>query len=165
MYAYDQLLKAQLENLSSDPTPSSTARIYWSTTLSRVRIYNGTSWETLPGASDQGFAPQITGTYTAATAIVAATGIVPAYYRQEVQFIAGSGGAVTVTANPQVAYASSNRGDILRLVGTSDTNTVLLSDGTGLLLNGPWLAELGSCLSLMLVTATLWLEIGRNEAI
>jgi hypothetical protein len=50
-------------------------------------------------------------------------------------FISTSGGAVTVTANPQIS-AGTKVGQELRLVGTSDTNYVILNDGNGLSLNG-----------------------------
>lgn len=48
--------------------------------------------------------------------------------------IVGAGGAVDITANPQIAAGSA--GQILELTGQSDTNTVKLDDGTGLVLAG-----------------------------
>lgn len=74
----------------------------------------------------------ITGTRAAPSEIVAATGIVfTGSYWDNVWFIAGSGGAVTVTAAARIA-AGTNAGQELTLIGRSDTNTVTLEDGNGI---------------------------------
>lgn len=44
---YGQLEKAQLENLSADPTPASTGLTYWNTTLVNPRVYDGTTWQNI----------------------------------------------------------------------------------------------------------------------
>jgi hypothetical protein len=44
---YGQLEKAQLENLSADPTPASTGLTYWSTAVVAPRIYDGTTWQSI----------------------------------------------------------------------------------------------------------------------
>lgn len=44
---YGQLEKAQLENLSADPTPPSTGLAYWNTTLVNPRVYDGTVWQNI----------------------------------------------------------------------------------------------------------------------
>lgn len=78
----------------------------------------------------------VTGTRASPTSITAVGGITPTSgIALETIFIQGSGGAVDVTANPQIA-AGTVVGQILRLIGRSDTNTVLLENGTGLSLNG-----------------------------
>lgn len=43
-HIYSQLIKADLENLASAPSPTSRGRVYFDTTLNIARMYNGTSW-------------------------------------------------------------------------------------------------------------------------
>ena len=50
-------------------------------------------------------------------------------------YISGSGGAVTVTANPRIA-AATNVGQKLKLVGCSDANYVELADSNGIVTGG-----------------------------
>lgn len=81
--------------------------------------------------------PAVTGTKASPSAIVAGTGIAFAGVARDffhTWFIQGSGGAVDVSANPQIA-AGTAVGQKLRLIGCSDTNTVNLNDGTGLKLS------------------------------
>lgn len=66
------------------------------------------------------------------TSIVAGTGIVSII--NTIVRVAGSGGAVDITANPQIEAGAD--GQILIVQGTNDTNTVTLDDGTGLALCG-----------------------------
>lgn len=75
-------------------------------------------------------------------------------------YIAGNGGAVTVTANPQIA-AGSVDGQRLTLIGRHATNTVTLADGTGLSLNGGWVGALDSVLKLRW-DGTNWVEESRR---
>jgi hypothetical protein len=77
----------------------------------------------------------VSGTRASPTAIVAGTGITASTADLSTQFIQGSGGAVTVTANPRIS-AGTTVGQILILVGRSDTNTVTLANGNGLSQNG-----------------------------
>ncbi len=51
----------------------------------------------------------------------------------EAIFCEGSGGAVDITANPQIANGGFE-GQILTLICTSDTNTITLNSGDGLFL-------------------------------
>jgi hypothetical protein len=75
-------------------------------------------------------------------------------------FIEGSGGAVDVSANPQIA-AGNTVGQELILIGRNDTNTVLFEDGTGLSLNGPF--DMGADNVLTLVWDTsVWVEVSRR---
>ena len=124
--------------------------------MAGVRDYNfvsGVETDDLPTATDpsvssdyvnKGYADanygdssvNLSGTHASPTSITAGGGITPTSgKRQQMMYIQGSGGAVTVTANPQIV-AGSIDGQSLRLVGCSDTNTVKLQDGTGLKLNG-----------------------------
>lgn len=75
-------------------------------------------------------------------------------------YIAGNGGAVTVTANPQIAAGVSD-GQELTLESTSATNTVTLNNGTGLIMNGPWIGGLGSIITFSWNTVS-WVEKGRQ---
>lgn len=48
---YGELIKAQLENLSADPSPASTGLVYWNTVSNTARIYDGSSWQNLGSGS------------------------------------------------------------------------------------------------------------------
>lgn len=116
----------------------------------------GVSYSAIPSSS-----PATSGTRASPTAIVAGTGVVfSGSNYSNVYFIAGSGGPVTVSANPQIS-AGSSVGQFLTLVGRSATNTVTLADATGLSLNGAWVGGLDSVLRLMW-DGTNWLEIARR---
>jgi len=102
-----------------------------------------------------------TGTRAAPSAIIAVTGIAfTGVAGDNAWFIQGSGGAVNVSANPQIA-AATNLGQKLILIGRSDTNTVQLNDGTGLSLNGVCILGADSVLGLMF-DGTNWLELFRR---
>jgi hypothetical protein len=103
----------------------------------------------------------VTGSRASPTAITAAGGITAGTQWEQIQFIEGDGGAIDVTANPQVS-AGSTVGQRLKLVGRSDTNTVLLENGTGLALNGDWLGT-ESAIIVLLWDGTEWVEEYRNE--
>lgn len=107
-----------------------------------------------------GVIPAVTGTRAAPISIVAVTGVVPAGYAEEWIFVQGSGGAVTVSANPQIT-AGTIVGQKIRLIGRDDTNTVTLADGTGMLLNGPVTLGAGSVIDLGW-DGTNWFESGRS---
>jgi len=55
--------------------------------------------------------------------------------------VAGNGGAIDITANPQIADGTN--GQIIEIAGTHDTNTLKLDDGTGLKLVGAASITLG----------------------
>lgn len=95
----------------------------------------------------------------AVTNIVAANGITAtATYMQ----IAGSGGAVDISANPQIAVGTN--GQMLYLQGTSDTNTVRFDDGTGLKLNSASFFILGDNDTISFVFQSgIWIELSRNN--
>jgi len=78
--------------------------------------------------------------------------------------IVGSGGAINITADPQIVVGQA--GDILTLQGTNDTNTVLLEDGTGVELVGGVSFTIGNNDVITLVydnTKTKWVEVSRTE--
>ena len=103
----------------------------------------------------------VTGSRGTPTDITAGGGITPGTSTFQKIYIQGSGGAVTVTANPQVA-AGTTDGQRLILVGRSDTNTVTLANGTGLSLNGN--ITLGDDDTLDLSwDGTSWCEVSRRR--
>lgn len=102
----------------------------------------------------------IVGSRASPTAIVAAAGISYSAATATDNYIQGSGGAVTVSANPQIA-AGTVDGQRLVLIGRSATNTVTIADGTGLSLNGSWVGGLDSMIALRW-DGTNWVEISRR---
>lgn len=93
-----------------------------------------TLFQTLGGSG--GGALSVTGTRASPIAITAVGGIsFTGTDSRQMWFITGDASPITVSANPQIA-AASTVGQELILVGRSDTNTLELSDGTGLSLNG-----------------------------
>ena len=104
-----------------------------------------------------------TGSQASPTAVVAGTGIVLTNdAADERLYVEGSGGAVDVTANPQVAVPTFPGVVIVTIHGTSDVNTVKLQDGTGLSLNGDFIMGAGHSLSLEYnSTDAIWRETSR----
>lgn len=77
------------------------------------------------------------GTAGAGLAVSAAGGVsINPTDQRQLRFLGSTGGIVNVTANPQIA-AGGIIGQELLIVGTSDTDYIILQDGTGLSLNGP----------------------------
>lgn len=77
------------------------------------------------------------------------------------KFIVGDAAPIDITANPQIA-AGSSVGQILVLIGTDDTDYVLLEDGTGLGSNGP--CELGDGkVWAAMWSGSVWQEIFRSH--
>lgn len=108
-----------------------------------------------------GAAPTITGSRASPTLITAVGGIAfsgAAY--DNIAFIAGNAGPITVTASPQIA-AGTAVGQHLLLISRDATNTVSLADGTGLSLNGAWVGGLDSQLGLVW-DGTNWSESFRR---
>ena len=105
--------------------------------------------------------PTVTGTFASPTAIVAGTGIEISDVDYEVIIIEGSGGAVDITANPQIETPGTE-GARLLLIGASDTNTVVIEDGTGLRLNGTFKFYDKSLMSLVYRDG-FWHEVSRAE--
>lgn len=52
------LVRAGLENKSSDPSTTLTGRVYWNTVTAKPRLYNGAAWQDL-GSGGTGFPDQI----------------------------------------------------------------------------------------------------------
>ncbi len=120
------------------------------------------TWQKIGSVDVADIRPAVTGTRASPSAIVAGTGVAfTGTYSRNVWFIQGSGGAVTVSANPQIA-AGNHVGQQLKLVGRNDTNTVTLADGTGMSLNGNITMGADSSLSLEW-DGTNWREDCRND--
>ena len=76
--------------------------------------------------------------------------------------VQGSGGAIDITANPQIAAGSN--GDILCLKGNSDVNTLTIDNGTGVVLTGGVSFVLRNNDTLVLAyNGTNWVENSRSE--
>ena len=79
------------------------------------------------------------------------------------KYIQGSGGAVTLTANPRI-QAGTIDGQELMLVGCSDTNTVSIDTGNGTQKNGMDVMVDGSVtIYCWDAGQSIWLEISRNN--
>jgi len=111
-------------------------------------------------ANGTGSGTTVVGSTGTPTSITAAGGISFSAANDTLNFIQGSGGAVTVTASPQIA-AGTAVGQKLELIGRSATNTVTLADGTGLSLNGTWVGGLQSVIGLRW-DGTVWTERYRR---
>jgi hypothetical protein len=109
------------------------------------------------------FAPSVTGSIASPYAVVAGTGVpfsVTSGVYNYIRLVQGSGGAVDISANPQIA-AGTIAGQRLLLRGCSDTNTVKLEDGTGIKINGDCILSSGTTIE-MFWDGTFWCEISRN---
>lgn len=106
--------------------------------------------------------PEVTGTRAAPSAIVAGIGVAFVGTKWfNTWFIHGSGGNVTISANPRVA-AGTNVGQKLTLIVPSTAvNSVSIADGNGMDLNGPWVGDPGRSLDLEW-DGTNWFELGRR---
>ena len=97
---------------------------------------------------------------TASGGITAVLGHMSTTAMSQVIFVQGSGGAVDITASPQI-QAHTTVGARIVIIGRSNTNTLKLDDGTGLGINGT--AILGLTQSLEFIwDGNVWCEINRN---
>lgn len=101
----------------------------------------------------------VTGTSAAPVGITAGGGVsMTAVAQDEVIYVEGSGGAVDITVNPQIA-AGAFDGQCLWLIGTSDTNTLLFEDGNGIEMDGTILLSANTVLALIWNnSSSLWLR-------
>lgn len=108
-----------------------------------------------------GAIPVVVGSQAAPSAIVAGTGVpFSGTVIDNTIFIQGSGGAVTVTANPRVAVGSVV-GQRLWIIGCSDTDTVTMADGNGINLNGSIVFQQYTAL-LLTWNGSVWVEVSRR---
>lgn len=118
-------------------------------------------WNVIGGGGGGGGAMVVSGTRGLPNNITAVGGIsfAPGTQRNKI-YVQGSGGAVDITAIPQI-QAGTIDGQEMLVCGRSDTNTVQLDNGTGLVLNGGALLGVDDCISLSWDTVN-WVEISRN---
>lgn len=104
----------------------------------------------------------VTGTRGAPVLITAVGGITSASTKLgETQFVQGNGGPIVISANPQINVGTII-GQQIRIIGTDNTNTVQLSDGTGLILNGNYIMANNSLVTLVW-DGSNWIEVNRND--
>ena len=102
------------------------------------------------------YVPLSTGTVTAGT------GITSAMLSGDMRYNGGS--AVTITANPQIAAGTD--GQVIKIIGLSDTNTLTISTGNGLKLQAgiPFTIGAGDVIELTYVAAlSVWVENYRSD--
>ena len=104
---------------------------------------------------------QISGTFAAPNLITAAGGITTGSFSAEIIFVAGNGGAINITKDPQIK-AGVSTGDALIIYGTDNTDTLTLDDGTGLSLNGSMTLFNKSTIQLIW-DGLLWVELSRKD--
>ena len=100
------------------------------------------------------------GTLASPITVDETVGIIPTKELRQIIFVESDGGTQTVTANPQIA-AGTRIGQELTLVGTSDTDELILNDGTGLKLNGALKLNNNQSAALFW-NSTDWQEISRR---
>ena len=111
---------------------------------------------------NENYGVTFTNSYASPTSITAGAGITASDTRGvEVLYVQGSGGAVNITANPQISSPSA-AGKRLVLVGTNSTNTLTLDHGDGLVLNGSFVLRDQSQI-VLLWDGLLWREMSRVE--
>lgn len=112
--------------------------------------------------------PMLNGGSGGPALVTAAGGVVISSqtYKNKV-WVVSNGGTVTVTATTSVTSCTRD-GSELVIIGTSDTDKIILQDqsnlvGSGLSLNGNWTGKLDSVLSLVCdITRGLWVEMSRR---
>ena len=107
-----------------------------------------------------GATPSVTGSPASPSTITAGTGITISDVAEEIIFCEGNGGAVDITANPQIG-APTTAGQRVTLIGTSDTNTIKLEDGDGLEMNGTFILQDQSVIRFAW-DGTVWVEEYRK---
>jgi len=118
-------------------------------------------WRVIGGSGGGSTGYTVEGLRGTPDAIVAGTGVTFAVGTKRLKkYIEGSGGAVDITANPQI-QAGTIDGQEMLLCGRNNTNTVLFENGTGLAINGNAELAADDCLTLSWDTS-VWVEISRN---
>lgn len=118
----------------------------------------------LPNASIIGQTYDVFNTRGAPLAITAVGGISFASLKPKVtQFIQGSGGPITITANPQIVNSLGNFvGQRLLLIPVSNVNTVTINTGTGTDVNGSWTGNANNAIEFEF-DGTNYYEINRRQ--
>lgn len=79
--------------------------------------------------------------------------------------VVSSGGAVTLSSNPQISTTTAIVGETILIKGSSDTNTITLIDGNGIKLSGdnPMTLELDDRICLEFSESGFWCENFRTN--
>ena len=127
---------------------------------------NANRWQVVGGSG--GGSSTLFGSTGSPRSVVAATGITSGASHmsttasKQIIFVVGSvAGESDVSASPQIT-AGTIVGQEMRIVGTSDSDYILLEDGTGLSLNGPWYSYNNDTLDLYW-NGTVWSEFSRRD--
>ena len=132
----------------------------------KIKIGNGIDvWSDLPysgGGGGGSAAPTISGSRSIPVNISSAGGITPPGGYNQLIYLQGLGGNVTVTANPQVA-AGVNDGELLELRGRNNAQFVKVTNGNGLSLNGDCFLFADTSLWLRWDTVN-WVEVSRRDS-
>jgi len=102
------------------------------------------------------------GTIALPVVVVPATGVVSTRAQRQMHIIKSNGGAVNISANPKI-NAGSKIGQELLLVGGSDTDFILLTDGNGVKLNGTKKLKLNQTV-LLVWDGTNWVNGDQADA-
>lgn len=106
--------------------------------------------------------PTVYGSRGSPQLLTAASALPPtAAIFEQTWFVAGNGAPITVVANPQISVGTVV-GQKLRLIGCSDANWLLYSNGTGLVMDGSCKLGNDSVLELIWDGAN-WTETGRKN--
>jgi hypothetical protein len=107
------------------------------------------------------FAGKLIMTPSGETQIVAGTGITATHTQRAYLKVRSDGGAIDVTANPQIAAGTA--GQMLTLQGTSDVNSLRLQNGNGLVMaNATAFTIKEGHLIQFIFDGTLWRETFRT---
>jgi len=96
--------------------------------------------------------------------VAAGSGVTSAMLNKKIIRVQGSGGAVTVSANPAIAYGAD--GQVIVLEGRSNSNTVTFNSSSGLSLSSGMSFTLGLGDTLQLMYDALdstWYELSRSD--
>ena len=129
--------------------------LFWDKTNNRFGLLMTTPGTTLGVNGTVAYNPSASTNITAGGGVTVTRGIMR---------VQGSGGAVDITADPQIADGAD--GQIVILKGMSNTNTLTLDDGTGLSLTNSASFTLGAkdTISLMYdAVDDVWIEISRSN--
>lgn len=123
------LVGSRAENLSSDPVPGLPGRLIFNTTSHQLKFDDGSAITPIGGdrAVQGSFGTPVT---------LSSSGITALNARTQLVYVSGAAGAVDLSSiNPQISDGYRD-GDELTVYGASSINTVTLSKGNNVVMNG-----------------------------